>query len=83
MVGHQAERGSIGPHKGELQVVLVLMKDSRVKCSLCGRWMRYHPTEKTPATRRPAPHAATCTGCPFFRFKNGEVYVVTEIENFN
>lgn len=39
--------------------------DYRVKCSCCRRWMRSgDATEKTPAKRRPAPHAGRCTECP-------------------
>lgn len=38
-------------------------RDYRAKCSGCGRWMRFLPTEKSPATRRDAPHAAHCTEC--------------------
>jgi hypothetical protein len=38
-------------------------RDPRMRCLLCGRWMRYHPTDKSPATRRPPPNAARCTDC--------------------
>lgn len=57
-------------------------KDFRVKCALCQRWMRYKPTEKTPATRREPPDAGTCTDCPIM--KVGEDRIVRlYIENFN
>lgn len=41
-----------------------LFEDVRCKCSGCGRWMKSgKPTKKTPATRRPGPHAARCLDC--------------------
>lgn len=58
-------------------------RDYRTKCWKCQRWMRYSPTEKTPATRRPPPHASACTDCPRLEVRDGEVYVVHEIPNFN
>lgn len=42
-------------------------RDFRVKCRVCGRWMRYAPTSATPVRRRPAPHAGSCTECPLVR----------------
>jgi len=38
-------------------------RDIRTKCRKCGRWMRFHPTPKTPAKRSEAPNAGTCTDC--------------------
>lgn len=58
-------------------------RDYRTKCWKCQRWMRYSPTEKSPATRRPAPHAGSCTDCPWLEVRSGTVYLVHEIPNFN
>jgi len=38
-------------------------RDIRTKCRKCGRWMRFHPTPKTPAKRAEAPNAGTCVDC--------------------
>jgi len=48
-----------------VNVAIVHPNHWRLKCSTCRRWMRFgEPTEATPATRRPAPHAGGCTDCP-------------------
>lgn len=44
-----------------------IRKDYRVKCAWCKRFMRYNPTEATPARRRPPPNAGTCTECPIMK----------------
>jgi hypothetical protein len=38
-------------------------RDHRMRCIGCGRWMRYHPTDASPARRRPPPNAARCVDC--------------------
>jgi hypothetical protein len=38
-------------------------RDPRMRCHVCGRWMRYHPTDASPARRRPPPNAARCIDC--------------------
>lgn len=58
-------------------------KDHRVKCALCNRFMRYSPTEKTPARRRHPPHAGTCTECPIIRFDGDTMVLVHEELTFN
>lgn len=39
-------------------------RDFRIKCHSCGRWMRHHPTKKTPLKRRSKPVAGCCVECP-------------------
>lgn len=39
-------------------------RDFRVRCYGCKRYMRFTPSPpKSPATRRPSPHANRCTDC--------------------
>lgn len=41
-------------------------RDYRVRCLVCGRWMRRKPKPGSGyATRRPPPHAGRCTDCPW------------------
>jgi hypothetical protein len=59
-------------------------RDSRVKCALCNRFMRYTPTEKTPARRRSPPNAATCTECPILKTTaDGGVQLIHEEQLYN
>lgn len=39
------------------------VKDYRIRCYDCGRWMRWKPTAKTPAKRAPVPRVARCVDC--------------------
>ena len=52
-----------GSMRPAVQSVEVGVPDHRIRCNTCGRWMRFTPTEKTPARRRPSPHAGHCTDC--------------------
>lgn len=38
-------------------------RDHRVRCAVCHRWMRYSPTDASPARRRPPPSASRCVDC--------------------
>jgi len=58
-------------------------KDYRVKCAHCCRFMRYEPTAKTPARRRPAPHATTCTECPILSVTGQVVRFIPEEQLYN
>lgn len=60
-----------------------MRKDARVKCALCNRFMRYNPTAKTPARRRPPPHAGTCTECPIMLVNGSNVRLIHEELEFN
>ena len=64
------DKGFVGRHHEALRerdggVSTTSQVDGRLRCRVCGVWMRRGaPTEKTPNKRRPAPNAGTCTKCP-------------------
>jgi hypothetical protein len=48
---------------GHLTLNEYQLRDYRVKCSRCRRWMRRRPTVASPARRAAIPRASLCVDC--------------------